>query len=1040
MKLYLSSSYNDMNYDRKIVLEAINELELSNLSIINLRDYEVLDIEDIALDYIDETDGIICLLGNHYGDYVSNPKEILAKKGFKGEINKASISELESIYTLSTKKDLSKCLFYFREPVSDVPIELLKDYEDFDKDLIDKMNTLKKAIKDKGAKIYSYNVRYEDKEDYQKFKDAIKEHLLDIYEAGSLDFDKRINNFNIKKEIKDSLIDNINLNKLIVVKGEAGIGKSAVFNMLNQYFSELDDSIYYNCLVDKDPSLILFKLNDYLIGQGYNEEYDYPEIDSFIERLRRINTDLLFQAEKSEKDIYILIDNIEALDKNEISNGLLFLPYNMPSNVHFILGVDNDYKMPKLPYDYKIFNMPKMGEKEIINSIVGIMSTNHKQLPFSQDFANAIFSKKNANNPLYLNMLCNYLFLLNDNFIENVNNASDNLSDLAYNVSKLLNATDVLEYIATAKYSLNVLDLSILSNKNTLEIYKIINTLKDFIIILDNGKVIFKNQSLNNIFLNENLYNNLLKYFNGKAEAIYYAALLNQETEYSLDDYELVLQIVFDCIIKGLNISFIDDNIILDSYNDALTRIEAKAYLHEVEKRNKNNFKNILGALYYQVNNYKKAIEYPLDDLLKANSYMQVQEFDKAIDTFPYASLKKIACKLANKHECAKNYDDFTMDSLVNQAIIDNDHMSLKELANKIEHEFNDKYIFHNLELLSKCYCSLVNISIKENDSEISLLFEKALKYTLDYAHATNDIFVLRGLSILYDQIASYHFKNKEYDKTIENVNLSLGTLINIFDTYHLLEDIEKIVIEHVKIAQTFENIDSETSLKYYLAGIGFANILFKNSHQPRHYNILINFYGRAMVTLNKNKKNNEAMICQMNITGIYKKLYNESHDELLLAPIISNYADLISYSLASKNNPKEYIDECKEYVKLVKDKKEALYAKAKYLVVTADNYMINKEENKALENLLAALNIINKNDEKAMYEVYTRLAPLYAGKKKLNEALEYSLYALKIEEKHNSPLLKNRYLFISQIYNKLGNERESNKYMKKAQEMKNGQ
>ena len=203
MNMHLSTTFDDMNMERKIIKEVANEL---NISITDLRDFKSSEMEDLALDYINRADGIICCLGTHYGSYITDPKGIVELRGIILDNVSMSITELELIYASALNKDFSKCLFYFRNPILNLPLEMVKDFEDFNPDLISKMNSLKNRISKMNVNLVEYNISYEnDFVGYDSFREQVKKDLERINfttKDADLFLANKALNFKAKEEIK----------------------------------------------------------------------------------------------------------------------------------------------------------------------------------------------------------------------------------------------------------------------------------------------------------------------------------------------------------------------------------------------------------------------------------------------------------------------------------------------------------------------------------------------------------------------------------------------------------------------------------------------------------------------------------------------------------------------------------------------------------------------------------------------------------------------------------------------------------------------
>lgn len=1035
MNIYLSTTFDDMNIERKIIKEVANEL---NISITDLRDFKASEMEDLALDYVSRADGIICCLGTHYGDFITDQKKLVDLRGIILDNVTMSITELELIYASALNKDFSKCLFYFRNPIKNLPLEMIKSFEDFNPDLIAKMNSLKNRIAKMNVNLVEYDISYEnDFVGYDFFREQVKKDLERINftnKDADLFLANKALNFKAKEEIKKDLVDNINLSKLIFIKGNVGVGKSALVGYLSNYFSKYDLTLNISGMNTKYASDILYEINDYLLDLGFTPKEEYNHL-THLEAIRRQNTDMLFNLANDERDLYVFIDGLELMNIDEMRDLMGFLPYDFPDNVHFVVAISGDFKIPYVSLEYKIFTVPTMEDQEFVDTVIGLLSRHHHNLDVKKEMLMELGKKRWAHNPLYVDLVFHHLFLDFTKPFEDCQSFPDDIEKMGLLLLEKIGNPYALKLIANARNGISIDEICLIYDKlnlsyNRLDFYRLVNNLADFIYFDSNNRLHFSSYLFIKLLREKEVCTDLLMLGRNK---IYYGMILDTKVDLDYDYYEMICDI-FDASLmnnKYLMNYQLPLEVLLDCFDCDILRSEASKILPVVLNNpyDDERYSMLVGNLYYLLGQYDKASDYlPSGDML-GNCFVNLHQIDKASQAYLDPHMKGFCLYLiGQKEEALKVLDDSLM-CKVDRAIINRKANEIKDVLDEVLALDKESPLLYYLDIIEKLYHELARVYASEKNELALDAFQEALKLAVKIGNYYNDPNLLRNISVIRNDLYKYYLGNN-LSLAIDQKNLCLDMNIRLFRDFSLQNDLRNIVVDFTELIALFNKHNKELSFQYFNKGIGYANALYEKKISLDEFNILSNFYLSSLPILASNNKLEEVKSNYERLLSLNLFIYNNTQNPNALGLLTSAGDNLAGFYIKSDiNKARSILNDVSKYV----DKLSGglVMEKANHFIIYADLEMASKHTDKALDNLLKALPILeNTKASMPLINVYNRLISIYLSKENLDKALDYSLKALVLEKSINHPDLSKRYLSISSIYNRMGKKEEANKYM----------
>lgn len=187
-------------------------------------------------------------------------------------------------------------------------------------------------------------------------------------------------------------------------------------------------------------------------------------------------------AEKSGRELVILIDALDQLFLDEIRNGLYFIPTNLSGKVKIVCSFLDNFETgyhKKWEQEEQLLSLNEKDKEVVIN---GIIHSQGREL--SHSVIEKITKKQSSDNPLYLSLAVQRLVMMNrDDFekittagdgmraitelqLELIDELSDNLGevcmDILFTASRNLGGNltaQIVKYIAVSRYGLREKDL-----------------------------------------------------------------------------------------------------------------------------------------------------------------------------------------------------------------------------------------------------------------------------------------------------------------------------------------------------------------------------------------------------------------------------------------------------------------------------------------------------------------------------------------------------------------------------------------------------
>ena len=342
---------------------------------------------------------------------------------------------------------------------------------------------------------------------------------------------------------------------------------------------------------------------------------------------------------------------------------------------------------------------------------------------------------------------------------------------------------------------------------------------------------------------------------------------------------------------------------------------------------------------------------------------------------------------------------------------------------------------------ISKMSC-IENGKVKADNDIIKYIADKM---DIDYDYLVQDVYEQIESNIakldeakeLNEEIEEEINDNLMYSNEYEYYDLSFELMHRLFRLYLKNYKNEKIQLIISKYYDLYQKTNTDENTIIYFRDI--ALYLFQN----REYNEAIAYYSRLREILKQNKKY-EGSATYYNVIyneGLcYSKLHKEEVADKLISEVIeaeSKIKDEIdfgeiyqSYALIcirlKKNNAEEYIEKAYNYQK--DDNLTLAISKSEY----AEAYFLVNEDQKAINELEAGVEIFPKEDKKKSYVKYLNqcIRVLYDNEEysKAFELTEEAInYAIETDE---IKLIERTYYLKGSILQKLQRYREAEMYM----------
>lgn len=586
--IFVSSTFKDMHEERDIlhkrVIPELNEYAAQygeSVSLCDLRwgvNTEDLDSEEgsrkvlsVCLDEIDRCRPyMIVLLGERYG-WIPEPETLReiekARAGMNLEDLEKSVTALEIEYgSLGNKEQLEHTLFYFREFEGTVPEKYGREDALHER----KLSELKERIRNlAGDRVYTYTVSWDAQKNTLKglenfakqmtvdlkalLEDEWKEYaILTPFERDQrLQWDfaqQKSDQFRAREKLIDQYISKLNQGQtLLAISGASGSGKSTLIGRLAVRLQEegkevlpifCGSTMFCNDAMDVIRYIVRY-IEDYFSLEHYEEkkqrnleelafedETGYRENRTDIDRWTdRLSEMCVLYAEKSDREMIILIDALDQLFPDEIRDRLRFIPTNLSDKVKIVCSFLDNFDTGYHKKWEQVEQLLPLDETDKKTVIAGILhSHQERELPLL--VIEKIMAKNGSDNPLYLSLGVQRLAMMDRDDYEKMTAAGDKMdSIIAYEMAVVDELPENLEelcmhlihvvseklgnnmaelavrYIAVSRYGLRETDLEgIFADQGiewkSLDFTLFLRYMKSFFLLRDDGSLDFTHRSL----------------------------------------------------------------------------------------------------------------------------------------------------------------------------------------------------------------------------------------------------------------------------------------------------------------------------------------------------------------------------------------------------------------------------------------------------------------------------------------------------------------------------------------------------------------
>lgn len=495
--IFVSSTFRDMQYERDMIQSRVLP-ELQDFAGKYGRTVDFIDLRwgvdtsglqddesgrkvlSVCLDEIEKSRPyMIVLLGERYGWM---PEEKLIRrtaeeKQFRQESFDESVTALEIEYgALKNRDQLDHCIFCFRDP------QILNEIDGKDRDSYAaespvhgrKLAALKEKIREACPdQIYEYQAQWDPEKERICGLEGLEHELTERIEAllrkewgpaeiGSWQEQEmreaarftaeRGERFSVREEELAECMTAAEdpATKLVLIRGEPGSGKSTMMSMLDAGLREKGGKVLTVISGNSARSSTTFDVlrqMTYFMEELLGKEHDGDKDKDLISCRRRFQELGYEYGKKFDEPVYILVDGLDQLLKDDIRGKALWLPPAVPGNTTLIMSCLSDFESAQdLPYkeETKVFELGELSEDQIRSLSRRRLADHHKDT--DAGLIDAIAGKAEAGNPLYLSLLIQRLLMMDSEDFTEIGRRGDDMQAIAaYLYETVQNSPEVLE-------------------------------------------------------------------------------------------------------------------------------------------------------------------------------------------------------------------------------------------------------------------------------------------------------------------------------------------------------------------------------------------------------------------------------------------------------------------------------------------------------------------------------------------------------------------------------------------------------------------
>ena len=563
--VFVSSTFRDMYFERDALQEYVlpmldKEAQKygRSVSFCDLRwGVDTADLEesstykkvlDVCFDEIDRsTSPMIIIVGERFGwiPPESTVKQISMQREIELSDLQTSVTALEIEYGTFVKNRYS--LIYFREIEGDYAPEWGSE-DSFHKE---KLELLKNRLCSlSNGKVKPYKMRFSggvaNKDDLNSFAQTVyedvSEYLFQQWSCDSTDAgesSKRIIRSFIYEKASLFRARNAELDKLkaymergerlILIKGNTGSGKSTFFSkaatVLRNSGWEVIPFVAGLTVESATAEGVAAQLANFFHLEKQSDDHpDEPGIgveSGLSSDKLTLSLNTICSQIDDDKKYVIMIDAVDQLQESDFRNEFKFIPKTLSEKLRIIMTCASDFDTKRIENSSITLTLSPLNTIDKNKVLRSILSAHHKEL--SYEVINAILSRKESSNPLYLSLMIQRLLIMNREDFAAIDRDGGNMKSILYRQLSIIEQSvdsveeisvaliseagkrfnpslisKVCDYLAVSRFGLRVSDLELLCSDdwNYLDFAHMLAYMRDSFFVREDGRIDFVHKSL----------------------------------------------------------------------------------------------------------------------------------------------------------------------------------------------------------------------------------------------------------------------------------------------------------------------------------------------------------------------------------------------------------------------------------------------------------------------------------------------------------------------------------------------------------------